>query len=115
MPKGTTPDGDQSVRPADLERAGVWLARHGLADVRPTPLLATRLAARRRTRLAADFLLAAFIITVALIYTVNRPSGAAVDGPGPYRRARPSAAWPQTSAWPSTPSAGPTESWRRQG
>ncbi|MFI2237205.1 hypothetical protein [Streptomyces chrestomyceticus] len=85
MPKGTTPDNDRPVRPADLERADAWLARHGLDDVRPTPLLAIRLAARRATRLAADVLLAAFIIAVALVYTVNRPEDAAVDGPGPPR------------------------------
>ncbi|QPP07517.1 hypothetical protein G4Z16_15230 [Streptomyces bathyalis] len=75
---------DKSVPPADAERAAAWLAQHGLADVRPTPLLATRLAARRRTRLAADVLLAAFIIAVALIYTVDKFIGAAVDGSGPY-------------------------------
>ncbi|MGX7674190.1 hypothetical protein [Plantactinospora sp. DSM 117369] len=69
------------MRPADLKRAGVWLAGHGLADVGPTPLLATRLAARRRTRLAASVLLAAFIIAVALTYT-----GDTVDGLGSYRR-----------------------------
>ncbi|GCD44989.1 hypothetical protein [Streptomyces paromomycinus] len=85
MPKGTTPDNDRSVRPADLERAGAWLAQHGLADGRPTPLLAIRLAARRATRLAADVLLAAFIIAIALVHTVNRPDGTAVDGPGPPR------------------------------
>ncbi|MFI5910366.1 hypothetical protein [Dactylosporangium sp. NPDC051541] len=62
-------------RPADLERAGAWLAGHGLADVRPTPLLATRLAVRRRTRLAASILLAAFIIAVALTYTGGMVAG----------------------------------------
>lgn len=80
MPNGTLPNVDPSVRPADLERAGVWLAGHGLADVRPTPLLATRLAVRRRTRLAASVLLAAFIIAVALTYT-----GGMVDGSGRRR------------------------------
>ncbi|MEV5595312.1 hypothetical protein [Streptomyces sp. NPDC052496] len=76
---------DQPVRPPQLARAGAWLTCHGLADVRPTPLLATRLATRRGTRLAADVLLAAFIIAVALIHTVNRPDSTAVGGPGPYR------------------------------
>lgn len=85
MPKGSFPEGDQPMRPADLERAGAWLARHGLAGTRPTPLLAARLAARRGTRLAADVLLALFVIAVALIYTANRPAGAAVDGTGPHR------------------------------
>ncbi|MGX7673700.1 hypothetical protein [Plantactinospora sp. DSM 117369] len=80
MPNGTLPNVGRPVRPADLERAGVWLAGHGLADVRPTPLLATRLAVRRRTRLAASVLLAAFIIAVALTYT-----GGMVDGSG-HRR-----------------------------
>jgi len=80
MPNGTLPDADPPVRPVDLERAGVWLAGHGLADVRPTPLLATRLAVRRRTRLAAAVLLAAFIIAVALTYTAGM-----ADGSG-YRR-----------------------------
>ncbi|WP_314175797.1 hypothetical protein [Streptomyces winkii] len=75
------------VRQAEVERAGVWLAGHGLADVRPTPLLATRLAARQRARLASSVLLAAFIIAVALIYTFARPPGPgpAVDGSGSYR------------------------------
>ncbi|KOX21792.1 hypothetical protein ADK67_26015 [Saccharothrix sp. NRRL B-16348] len=80
MSNGTLPDVDPPVRPADLERAGVWLAGHGLADVRPTPLLATRLAVRRRTRLGAAVLLAAFIIAVALTYT-----GGMVDGSGQRR------------------------------
>ncbi|MFC4495801.1 hypothetical protein ACFPA8_16865 [Streptomyces ovatisporus] len=75
---------DQSVRPADLEGAGAWLAMHGLTDVRPTPLLATRLAARQRARLANAVLLAAFIIAVALIYTVDRSIGAAAGESGSY-------------------------------
>ncbi|MCF1599390.1 hypothetical protein [Streptomyces muensis] len=85
MPKGTIPDSDQSARPADLEQAGAWLAQHGLADVQPTPLLATRLAARRRTRLTGDVLLAAFIIAVALIYTIDLSVDTSVDGTGTYR------------------------------
>lgn len=80
MPNETLPNFDPPVRPADLERAGVWLAGHGLADVRPTPLLAARLAVRRRTRLAASILLAAFIMAVALSYT-----GGMVDGSGHQR------------------------------
>ncbi|MDG4798328.1 hypothetical protein [Micromonospora sp. WMMD1082] len=80
MPSGTLPNVDPPVRPADLDLAGAWLAGHGLADVRPTPLLATRLAARRRARLAASVLLAAFIMAVALTYV-----GGMVDGSG-YRR-----------------------------
>ena len=84
MAEGIGSDVDPPVRPADLEQAGAWLAGHGLADVRPTPLLATRLAVRRRARLAASVLLAAFLIVVALVY---RPvTGAVVDGSGSYRR-----------------------------
>ncbi|WP_159104565.1 hypothetical protein [Plantactinospora sp. BB1] len=37
MPKETLPDVDPPVRPAEIQRAGVRLAGHGLADVRPTP------------------------------------------------------------------------------
>ncbi|MEH1128475.1 hypothetical protein [Micromonospora sp. CPCC 206061] len=81
MPNEMLPEVDPSVRPADLEQAGVWLAGHGLTDVRPTPLLATRLAARRRRRLAAAVLLAAFIIAVALTYI-----SAMGEGSGSSRR-----------------------------
>lgn len=77
MSDGTVPSVGLPVRPAELDRAGVWLAGHGLADVRPTPLLATRLAVRRRTRLAASVLLAVFIVAVAFTYT-----GGMVDGSG---------------------------------
>ena len=80
MPNGTLPDADPPVRAADLDQAGVWLAGHGLADVSPTPVLAARLAVRRRARLAAAVLLAAFLIAVALTYT-----GGLVDGSG-HRR-----------------------------
>ncbi|MCH6161283.1 hypothetical protein [Streptomyces marispadix] len=76
---------DQSVSPAELKGAGEWLAVHGLTDVQPTPLLATRLAVRQRARLAAAVLLAAFIIAVALVYTFARPHGPAADGSGSYR------------------------------
>lgn len=76
---------EQSVRPADLKGASVWLAMHGLTDVRPTPLLAARLAARRRARLASSVLLAAFIIAVAFVYGFARPPGPAADGPGWFR------------------------------
>jgi len=69
MTNGTLPSAGPPVRPADLEQAGAWLAGHGLTDVPPTPLLAVRLAVRRRARLAASILLAAFLIAVALTYT----------------------------------------------
>ncbi len=69
MAKGTMPGGNPpTASPADLERAGAWLKGHGLSDVKPTPLLATRLAVRRRSRLAASVLLAVFLIAVALTY-----------------------------------------------
>ncbi|MEZ7124323.1 hypothetical protein ACBR40_03215 [Nonomuraea sp. AD125B] len=54
------------VRPGDVRQAGDWLARHGLGEARPTPLLAARLAARRRARLADHLMLAVLIIAAAL-------------------------------------------------
>ncbi|MFI6316551.1 hypothetical protein ACIBG8_03480 [Nonomuraea sp. NPDC050556] len=50
-----------------LRLAGEWLTSHDLADTRPTPLLASRLAVRRRARLAAYVILAALIIVSALV------------------------------------------------
>ena len=79
MPNRPLPDADPSVPPANLEHAGAWLARHGLADVEPTPVLAMRLAARWRARLAAAVLLAALICAVALAYVADLPTDAAVD------------------------------------
>ena len=78
----------EPVRDANLEEARAWLAGHGLADAQPTPLLATRLAARRRKRLTAAVLLAVFICAVALVYVTALPAIAdtAVDGLGPVRR-----------------------------
>ena len=63
------------MRPTELEIARLWLAGHGLADVTPTPLLAARLAVRRRARLAAAVLLAVFLIAVALVYVSACRSG----------------------------------------
>jgi|GEM_PF-1667539 len=60
------PDADPPVRPEDLRQAGTWLVQHGLADARPTPLLATRLMVRRRARLAGHVMLAALIMAAAL-------------------------------------------------
>ncbi|MEV0133789.1 hypothetical protein AB0H83_35655 [Dactylosporangium sp. NPDC050688] len=65
----------------NLEQAGAWLAGHGLAGVEPTPLLAARLAVRRRARLAGDVLLAVFLCGVALAYISDLP-----HGEGPVRR-----------------------------
>ncbi|WP_327010465.1 hypothetical protein OHA72_26335 [Dactylosporangium sp. NBC_01737] len=76
----------EPVRDANLAEARAWLAGHGLADAEPTPLLATRLAARRRKRVAAAALLAVFICAVALVYVTTLPLDPAVDGLGPDRR-----------------------------
>lgn len=62
-----------TVRPADLEQARAWLAGHDLPEEGATPLLATRLGVRRRTRLVTSVLLAAFICVVALIYISDLP------------------------------------------
>lgn len=56
-----------ALQPKDLALAGAWLSGHGLAEARPTPLLAVRLAVRRRARLANQVLLAALFIGAALI------------------------------------------------
>jgi len=82
---GALPEPDLSVRPADLQRAGAWLVRHGLADARPTPLLAARLAARRRARLADHVMLAALIIAAALAQAYDRVSTSAFGGFQPHR------------------------------
>jgi hypothetical protein len=55
--------------------AGVWLDRHGLAEVEPTPLLAARLAVRRRVKVADSLLLAAFLIGAALTHASALPGG----------------------------------------
>ncbi len=67
----------------DLGRAAGWLRRHGFADASATPLLAARLAVRRRTQLATQLVLAAFIIAVALTYKHNRQQASA-HGFAPY-------------------------------
>ncbi|MEV7012273.1 hypothetical protein [Streptosporangium sp. NPDC051022] len=54
------------MRQTDHTEAGLWLARHGLADAEPTPLLAARLAVRRRAKVADSLLLGVFILGVAL-------------------------------------------------
>lgn len=56
----------------DHAEAGRWLARHGLADAEPTPLLVARLAVRRRAKLADSVLLAAFLIGAAFTHTFGR-------------------------------------------
>jgi hypothetical protein len=59
----------------DLAEAEQWLARHGLADAEPTPLLAARLAVRRRAKLVDSILLAAFLMGAALAHVVRLASG----------------------------------------
>jgi hypothetical protein len=56
------------MRQSDHTEAERWLARHGLADAEPTPLLAARLAARRWAKFVDSLLLAAFVIGAALIH-----------------------------------------------
>lgn len=87
VPNGTLPNADQP-RQADLEQAGAWLNQHGLVDARPTPLLAMRLAARRRARIAASVLLAMFIVAVSLTYAsfYDRPTAGTFDGFEQHRR-----------------------------
>ncbi|MFI6231154.1 hypothetical protein ACIBCR_28040 [Micromonospora echinospora] len=74
------------VRPTELEIARVWLAARGLVDVTPTPMLAARLAVRRRARLAAAVLPAAFLCAAALVYVSALPIRPADDGFGTQRR-----------------------------
>lgn len=84
MPNRVSPDPGPSVDPADLQRAGAWLVRHGLDTARPTPLLATRLAARRRARLADHIMLAALIIAAALAQAYDRLAVSAHGGFWPH-------------------------------
>jgi len=86
MSSGALPHVDPPVRPADLAQAGVWLAGHDLTGAAPTPLLAARLAVRRRARLAAAVLLAAFICAVALTYVSDLPAGNTAEGFTSHRR-----------------------------
>ncbi|MGC5009376.1 hypothetical protein ACLQ2R_01290 [Streptosporangium sp. DT93] len=66
MIREPSPDTGPPAREVDLRIAGEWLAMHDLAGARPTPLLANRLAVRRRARLAAYLIPAALIIASAL-------------------------------------------------
>ncbi|MFG2752426.1 hypothetical protein [Streptomyces xanthophaeus] len=79
------PKDDLPARPADLERARLWLAGHRLSDVPPTALLGLRLAARQSSRLAGHVLLAVFIVVAALIYALNRPAGDTAGAADPSR------------------------------
>ncbi|MEV4377308.1 hypothetical protein [Streptosporangium sp. NPDC049644] len=69
MTREPLPDDGPPARATDLRLASAWLARHGLADARPTPLLAGRLAVRSRARLATYVILATLIIVSALAAT----------------------------------------------
>ncbi|GGK91672.1 hypothetical protein Sme01_54020 [Sphaerisporangium melleum] len=67
MTRDPLSDVDPPARAVDLRLAGEWLAQHGLAEARPTPLLANRLAVRRRARLAAQVIVAVLIVASALV------------------------------------------------
>jgi len=67
---------------ADLRQAAAWLARHGLTGTPPTPLLATRLAARRRARGAGLVLLAVLVIGAALTQAYEQLSTGRFGGSG---------------------------------
>ncbi|MFE1285594.1 hypothetical protein [Streptomyces sp. NPDC058751] len=85
MPTPTeTSQGDRPPHSADVERARLWLAGRGMSDVRPTALLGKRLAVRQSSRLFSSLLLAAFILALALIYTLNRPADGASTSADPY-------------------------------
>jgi hypothetical protein len=83
-------NGSSGVEPSDqqqdLRRAGDWLTRHGLADARPTPLLATRLAARRQARRGISLLLAALVIGASLTQAYDRITTARFDQSEPHSR-----------------------------
>jgi hypothetical protein len=85
MSNGASPAADPAVHPADRRRAGAWLVQHGLGDGRPTPLLAARLAARRRARRADHLMLATLMIAAALAQAYDRLATAAFDGSVPRR------------------------------
>jgi hypothetical protein len=72
-------------RPADVRYAGTWLLQHGLGDAPPTPLLAARLAVRRRARLLGSVLLAALILGAALAQGFDRLATSAFGGFQPRR------------------------------
>jgi hypothetical protein len=76
----------RKVRPTELEIARLWLAARGLTDVTPTPMLTARLTVRRRARLAAAILPAAFLCATALVYVSALPIRPADDGLGTQQR-----------------------------
>ncbi|GAA1532881.1 hypothetical protein GCM10009678_14060 [Actinomadura kijaniata] len=62
------------MRHPDHTEAGRWLALHGLADAEPSPLIAARLAVRRRAKVVDSLLLAAFIVGAALTHALTLPA-----------------------------------------
>jgi hypothetical protein len=64
------------MRQADHPEARRWLDQHGLTDAEPTALLATRLAVRRRAKLADSILLATFLMGAALTHVLGLPASA---------------------------------------
>ncbi|GAB3135836.1 hypothetical protein [Microbispora hainanensis] len=85
MTREPLPDAGPPARAADLQLAGTWLARHDLAGARPTPLLASRLAVRRRARRAAHVILAVLILASALAAAYDRLASSAFGGFQPHR------------------------------
>ncbi|MET7338578.1 hypothetical protein [Nonomuraea sp. NPDC005650] len=68
---------------ANIRSAGSWLAQHGLGDGPPTPLLATRLAARSRARLLSSVLVAVLFVAAALAQVSGLRAKSESGGPGP--------------------------------
>ncbi|WBB96613.1 MULTISPECIES: hypothetical protein [unclassified Solwaraspora] len=65
------------MRQTEHSETRQWLDRHGLTEAEPTPLLATRLAVRRRAKLVGDILLAGFLIGAALTHATGRATDTA--------------------------------------
>ncbi len=76
---------DAGPPPVDIRCAETWLRRHGLSDGPPTPLLAARLAVRRRVRLLGSVLLAVLIIAASLAQVAALPGASASGGSGSHR------------------------------
>jgi hypothetical protein len=64
------------MREADRAEAGRWLSRYGLTEAEPTPLIAMRLAVRRRAKVADSALLAAYLMGAALTHVLALPADA---------------------------------------
>ncbi|MDI1464734.1 hypothetical protein QEZ54_27565 [Catellatospora sp. KI3] len=61
------------MSPAEHAEVSQWLARHGMADAEPTPLLAARLAVRGRAKFMDSLLLAVFLMGAALTHALALP------------------------------------------